>query len=549
MLKRAERPLRVLCYADMDSLIPYCVAAAEILRSKMNAHVMMMVYDRNLMHHKAFENYDLFDHRILFQRSRKYNPVEQVRTAAPPGAETEDASSTASLNAENIARTAVANPGAVDASSETGVVVQARRRNELGDLRKVLARSKIIKGTRYRIRSIPYWLLYFYRRVKYVLTRFRSVRSVVQVVRALRRGMHVKQFLQVMQPDLIILAEDNIERLSMTLVNEGHRQGIPSIVLPYTIPNPLEPAKSYRDCRSYQVRTPLARLVGKIFPKWQFEIDGRKLLRMPAATALILEWLGQSSPAPWVLNRGASAKIALDSEAQRRAYLDLGFPEEQLSVVGDIHGGVLHRALTDRVQLLPKLLSRYDLCPGRPLILCAFPPDQLTSKAAEFEFESYDALISGWIESFRQLGDRANILVRPHPRIPLERFAAIQVPNVRFTDEPTVGLVPLCDLYVASISATIRWALACGIPVINYDTYRYRYGDYDKAPGIIQTETLADFRTQLARFVDDPKFAAEIMRCQQGAMKDWGMIDDRLPERFAALASELTGVGVQTGTT
>jgi hypothetical protein len=27
------------------------------------------------------------------------------------------------------------------------------------------------------------------------------------------------------------------------------------------------------------------------------------------------------------------------------------------------------------------------------------------------------------------------------------------------------------------------------------------------------------------------------------------MIDDRLPERFAALASELTGVGVQPGTT
>src|SRR5262249_41705718 len=149
----------------------------------------------------------------------------------------------------------------------------------------------------------------------------------------------------------------------------------------------------------------------------------------------------------------------------------------------------------------------------------------------------------GWIASFGELGDRANVLVRPHPRIPMERFAAFQAPNVRFTAEPTVALVPLCDLYVASISATIRWALACGIPVINYDSYRYRYGDYDKAPGVIQTETLADFRVQLIRFVADPAFAAEITARQQAAMKDWGMVDDRLPERFAALTSELTGAG------
>ncbi len=36
-----------------------------------------------------------------------------------------------------------------------------------------------------------------------------------------------------------------------------------------------------------------------------------------------------------------------------------------------------------------------------------------------------------------------------------------------------LSLVPLCSLYVASVSATIRWAIACGKPVVNYDVYRF----------------------------------------------------------------------------
>ena len=45
-------------------------------------------------------------------------------------------------------------------------------------------------------------------------------------------------------------------------------------------------------------------------------------------------------------------------------------------------------------------------------------------------------------------------------------------------DQGDTELVPCCDLYVASVSATIRWAIACGVPVLNYDVFKYRYDDY-----------------------------------------------------------------------
>src|SRR5262249_8500449 len=130
---------------------------------------------------------------------------------------------------------------------------------------------------------------------------------------------------------------------------------------------------------------------------------------------------------------------------------------------------------------------------------------------------------------------------RPHPRVAMETLTPFAGPNVKFTWQPTAELIPLCDLYVASISATIRWALACGIPVINYDTYRYRYGDYDAAPGLVSVESLQEFQQVITRFVEDPLFAAELAERQTAAMGQWGILDDKLEDRFAALACKVIG--------
>ncbi|WP_369722501.1 hypothetical protein AB8Z38_00170 [Bradyrhizobium sp. LLZ17] len=133
------------------------------------------------------------------------------------------------------------------------------------------------------------------------------------------------------------------------------------------------------------------------------------------------------------------------------------------------------------------------------------------------------------------LATRANTLIRPHPRIPLERLSGFEGPNVKISLQPTAELIPLCDLYVASISATIRWAIACGIPVINYDTYRYRYADYESAAGVLSVEELGDFRSLMTRFVDDEKFAAALKERQCSVMKYWGQLDDGAGRRLSAL--------------
>lgn len=359
-------------------------------------------------------------------------------------------------------------------------------------------------------------------------------KNFVQWRRAIRR---VERYLSVLRPDAIVVAEDNIQTFTRIFTAGGRRLGIPSIVLPYTIPNPKEAAQYYFDDRSYRADRIAARFFVRFFPKWRYEHNGRALIRLPVHKALAIESFGYSTPAPWILNRGSSAAIALDSETMRETYLNLGFPPEQLSVTGSPQSELLHQVMQQKEQHRQQVCKEYDFEAGRPLVVCAFPPDQYSgSSISGFEFPTFDALVAAWMQALGSISDRANVLVRPHPRLDATLLARYERPGLKVSTLPTARLVPLSDLYVACISATIGWAVSCGIPVINYDTYRFRYGDFDAAAGVLPVEHGDAFRALLERFIADPAFAADVTAKQRSVMGRWGLVDGKFGERFSALA-------------
>jgi len=109
------------------------------------------------------------------------------------------------------------------------------------------------------------------------------------------------------------------------------------------------------------------------------------------------------------------------------------------------------------------------------------------------------------------------------------------------SDALTEEVVPLADIYIASISATIRWALACGIPVANYDCYRYRYDDYDSAAAV---ETFYDWDTFtefLRRLVVDDALLAQMTERAAADRHNWGIIDGRFVDRFKGILERVSG--------
>ena len=526
------RPIRVFFYIDSGAMISHCVTAAELIRKQLGAHIIMMLFDTEKYLNETMKNYEVYDCGSLFSVPKRFVPVW------PPVKKKMKRRRRRifGLGIVRLLRTR----SALAASAQLGVQSKIVQAILVPPLFILIVAFRMLRFARIILRQLRYAVRIRLR--KTLVDPLRGTQAVQlgqQLSRLLLSANGVNQFLRAIKPDVIVLPEDNVETLSTIFVAKGRARSIPSIIIPFTIPNPLEPARYYINNPLYQAKGPFARPLTAYYPKWRIQHEGKDLFRQPAIKALCLEMLGLSSPAPWILNRGEAVSIALDSEAQRDLYLELGFPPAQLKVIGDMNGEVFHQGRSNKERLVEELFAKHGLQPGRPLILCAFPPDQYGgTDTSRFEFPSYDALIQAWMESFKALGKRANILIRPHPRISIDRLAGFEDSNIKFTWQPTAELVPLCDLYVASISATIRWAIACGIPTVNYDTFRYRYADYDSAAGVIGVEKVDEFRALIARFIDDPVFAAELAERQRSVMKYWGQLDDKVAERLSALVVE-----------
>jgi hypothetical protein len=62
---------------------------------------------------------------------------------------------------------------------------------------------------------------------------------------------------------------------------------------------------------------------------------------------------------------------------------------------------------------------------------------------------------------------------RPHSEMPKPDVDMLRSLGAEISTSHTATLVPQSDLFVASVSSTIRWALAMGKPVLNYEVFRY----------------------------------------------------------------------------
>jgi hypothetical protein len=365
----------------------------------------------------------------------------------------------------------------------------------------------------------------------------RIIKQVIQ------RSIHIgeaRRMLLRAHPDILVVMEDNVEGLTGAVTHAARVLGIPFIVLPDYIPNPIEPAQYYSGSSSHIVTTYLDRLVALAYPKWIFNYNGRSMLRLASPTVVAYHILGCDPPAPWILNSGYSAAIALDSDTMRTRYVELGFRRDVLRVIGTAQDDRLYRSFAKKPQLRRQILQEIGLEDDRPLIVCAIPPDQYSSSdTSRFEFSTYENLLRTWFGELAAVTSWANVLVRPHPRTRIDALEPLCPPGVHILSAPTEDLVPICDLYVASISTTIRWALSLGIPVINYDCYRYAYGDFSKAKGIVEVLEQAGFAQALHSILQDQAFQRDLEGASRQDRASWGMVDGHYSDRLAALLDEM----------
>ena len=181
--------------------------------------------------------------------------------------------------------------------------------------------------------------------------------------------------------------------------------------------------------------------------------------------------------------------------------------------------------------------------PARPIFLNALVPDfhYVNGGRPQCDFKTYQRPGRVLDRLACRAASDCNRIVALHPSVDVESMRWIERDGIRISTWKTADMVPLCDVYVASISSTIRWAIGCGKPVVNYDVYRYRYPDFLGIPGVLAMEEQHEFRDALQRLAADEGYRRRLAEAQQiGGVRtgrcSTGSVGDRMIEVVARLS-------------
>ena len=355
----------------------------------------------------------------------------------------------------------------------------------------------------------------------------RTAPVIAHTARLVTTRQRVRRWLRELAARLMILPADNRYDLAV-YVRAAHDEQVKVAVLPAFMAATREWAEYMRGVPDYSLDKLANRVAARLYPRWLYDHEGTRMVALPASQLLPRQWLGLTPPLPWTLHSGHSDAIAMESAAMKRYCMREGLPEERMTVTGSVDHDLMSHRLTlarDRSELV---------------LLTALPPDQLYGRGRkDCEFQNYNDLVDFWISSLAAITGWRTI-VSLHPSVKRESMLHLEAKGVTIADAHVSALIPQCDVYVASVSATIQWAIACGKPVINYDVYRYRYPDYLGVDGVVLMETQEEFRAAVARVTGDAKYRAELGENQRRHAPDWGVLDGHAGDRLLALFDRLT---------
>lgn len=340
--------------------------------------------------------------------------------------------------------------------------------------------------------------------------------------------------------DLIVLAGDLVGYSTPEIVRAAHSEKKPCIIIPSTMSDGTEQAEAYFFDSNYSCDKFFNRLAGRLWPKWKKLHKGKWMTRLPADQLYAKQLLGLAPPLPWVSSSTRADAIAVESRAMKDYYLRCGIEASLLRETGTLANDYLANAMKNRQVLKSKLTRDLGLDLNKKIILTALPPDSLymTGGRPECEFKTYKELTTFWIRTLSQ-ADQFNIVVSLHPSVDIEDFRYLESHNVKISKLSIVDVIPLCDVFVASVSSTIRWAIACSKPVVNYDVYLYRYVDFSGVKGVVYLDLSKQFLKTILKINNDKNYLEFLNKEIQTEASYWGTLDGHEGSRILQLFDKM----------
>lgn len=352
-----------------------------------------------------------------------------------------------------------------------------------------------------------------------------------------------KKIIHQYKPKLLIVSEDGISANSC-LIKAAIHEKIPVLDVPYGYGShyDLENALYQRQLNKeelYSAEEGIGEAIKKYYPQWVKTGRFAGSLLLNPYFILSLEELDISIKNPWTVHGGAASKIAVESKAMLKHYLREGIPQEKLILAGTPYCDYLKTAIDSDSAYQKAFSTSEKIHKNQTSILICWPPSYHSERGNLCEFSSYEELTMAVLGQLTKIKSTA-ITLSIHPAVQPQFLELIKKTEINISEDYILDELPKHDMYVSCYSSTIRWAIAAGKPVINYDFYKFNLNDYEDAPGVLRVENFNEFQSLAKRLIVDDQYYQQLALLQKKHASTWGMIDGLNFDRIYALINQLT---------
>jgi len=286
----------------------------------------------------------------------------------------------------------------------------------------------------------------------------------------------------------------------------------------------------------------LNQLVQRWMPSQVYGSKWGKMLFYPATLILLLKFMKMLPRNPWYQGSTFADYIMISGEDEAATYQDAKVDPNKLLYYGSHELDVLYQGWPSRNNLRDKFTDVFQLDPDKRIIVVSLPrimEQNIASK--EVHWQS----INDILETLSQQG--CNVVVSLHPHSDPALYSWIEEKyRVNISDVPLMNTLVIADVFVASHSSTIRWAIGLGIPVINIDFWNLNYTDFMTLSGYQTVTTLPELEEAVGRFTGG-SIRDGSARGQKQANKNTGvLVDGMAKQRLLHFMESLDGTSAGT---
>ncbi|MGD9123520.1 MAG: hypothetical protein PVG60_00425, partial [Desulfarculaceae bacterium] len=221
-----------------------------------------------------------------------------------------------------------------------------------------------------------------------------------------------------------------------------------------------------------------------------------------ARSIMALYFMKMLSENPWCVGGGFSDQVALTGENDLRRYLKGGVDPNKLVVVGEPTLDDLFDSTKSKDKIKAGIIRSHGFDPQQKILICALPP---FAEHRVFDWETHWKEIDFLMKNLADTG--LNVLLSLHPKSSRKDYLKLEEkPRVGIAYEPLSKILTAGDIFVATFSSTVRWAVLLSIPTVVFDFYGFGYRLYDNLGGIKVISNREDFGPALDKLANDPVY-------------------------------------------